>query len=208
MDESLKSLYDEPEWPGDKILAIQVKTQLLMSQHDLSYCTWPFGDSLYAAGPSGPSESHISMLLQQTSSLMAEIVQREPGKLSRVVMSRFDCVKLLLNESLLCERDDPSLMSSMRRIERRSACIESIKSWLGFILSTPIDELVGFTFMDMCALAYNLLVLFRFTTAGSGQDANIIRHEVDIIHAVKTLSEMYERAIQSMSTSCCEGTSH
>ncbi|CAM1503516.1 Fc.00g011070.m01.CDS01 [Cosmosporella sp. VM-42] len=193
LDASLKMLCEKPECPGDTILAIQVKLQLLIEKVDRTYSTWPFGNSLYTSSAQTISENHVDALLAQSTLLLAEA----PSEVAQSVLTRYHCTRLLLHETLLSDSNQVTYMLNLKRIERHNACMSSIKCWFEIFLNTPPEGFIGFTFLDMCGMAYNVLVLVRFTMrADSAWDRQVVRKTVDIIQIAGTIADIYQQASQ------------
>ena len=90
MDETLSLLSDQPEWPGDTVLALQVKLQLLKLEAQnmgQSQGTWPFGNSAYNL----PSNALNPSLLRGFEAKLRELESQFPtDRAERGMFSPFD----------------------------------------------------------------------------------------------------------------------
>ena len=106
----------------------------------------------------------------------------------------------MLNEAFLAKPAFSSLTPGLERIERSSACIQSIKSWFDVFENIPLQSYVGFTFFYMCDVAYNLLTLVRFSTLEDpAWDRGAVRKDIDILGISDKLAENYEGVAKSES---------
>ena len=73
MDDTLAVLAENPASPGDTILVIQVKLQLLTNQLNRSCCTWPFGNSQYTSKPHEIPACYLDAFLAQFKKIRSEV---------------------------------------------------------------------------------------------------------------------------------------
>ncbi|XXH02727.1 hypothetical protein Hte_009112 [Hypoxylon texense] len=195
MDRSLYLLSDQPECTGDVVLAYQVKLQLLTDQLGRSHCTWPFGDGLY----SEPQEQMLSCYVESLLTQLGKIREQIPQELASndVIISHFYTTSLLLNECFLTRPGATSYMPNLERAGRFDACMQSIKAWFDIFFTVPTTDYVGFTFIFMCSMAYNLLTLVRFsTTEDPTWEKGAVRRLIDVLTVCDKLVENYENLAQ------------
>ncbi|KAI1779151.1 hypothetical protein F4818DRAFT_403499 [Hypoxylon cercidicola] len=193
MDQSLYLLSDQPECAGDIILTCQVKLQLLTDQLSRSHCTWPFGDGLYSETQEHMSSYYVESLLTQLGKIREHIPQELAN--NDVIMSHFHTTSLLLNECFLTKPRGTSYMPNLERAGRFDACMQSIKAWFDIFFAMPSADYVGFTFIFMCSMAYNLLTLVRFST--TEEEKGAVRSSIDVLAICDKLAENYENLVRS-----------
>ncbi|KAJ2898665.1 hypothetical protein MKZ38_003778 [Zalerion maritima] len=199
MDECLDSLLKNPECPGDVVLGTQVSLQLLTEQLDMSCCTWPFGNSLYAAGEdsslSGESFQRSQLFIDTILARFEKIKAAVPVELSgnEVLQFSFYRTHILIHETLLTHPPHPGSQLSSSRCQAASACLSSIKSFFASFFTLDAGrQYVGLAFLTMCELAYTLMVLARFsTTEDAAWDRAAVRREADLIDTCDMLVQSF-----------------
>lgn len=102
------------------------------------------------------------------------------------------CTHLLLNEAHLVETENPTYKPDSERVARFHTCLGTLKQWMETFLRIPLPSYLGFTFFSMCGLAYNLLVLFRFSTSQDPSwDKDLVKKSANILEISDVLINNY-----------------
>ena len=74
-----------------------------------------------------------------------------------------------------------------------------LKHWMESFLSIPLPSYLGFTFSSMRSLAYNLLVLFRFSTPrDQNWNISLVKEYADILEITDLLVDNYNHIAKSV----------
>ncbi|KAI1766320.1 hypothetical protein GGR53DRAFT_487022 [Hypoxylon sp. FL1150] len=196
MDHSLALLSNQPECPGDIVLATQVKLQMLTDQLSRSHCTWPFGDGLYSQSQEDTSPFYADTLLNQLGKIREQIPEGFTS--NGVMMGHFHTTSLIVNERFLAKPREATYIPNIERVNRFDACMHSIKAWFDILFTVSTTDYVGFTLMFLCSMAYNLLTLVRFsTTKDPTWDEGAVRRSIDVLSICDKLAGNFESIARS-----------
>ncbi|KAH6714976.1 hypothetical protein BKA61DRAFT_603464 [Leptodontidium sp. MPI-SDFR-AT-0119] len=203
MDECLEKLTEAPEWAGDSLLALLVRSQLISEKASRS----PWHNTQSGGGEAAatvPAEFYRKVLLAQ----LHELKQKIPPALLEndvLLLNMYD-TELRIHEAAL----SPcavilSESCSFYRLESLHACLVAANSWFEVFFTIPPAEYVGFTFATFSQLGSSAGALYKLSILEDGAwDRVIVRRTADILAIADRLAQNLEQ-VRTLAGLECDG---
>ncbi|KAK7755170.1 hypothetical protein SLS62_002985 [Diatrype stigma] len=181
MEDSLEKLWNEPEWPGDQVLATLVRIFKVLE--DFSHVQWNVSD--FGGRPGAPKATAMYYVKGLRANL-EEIRRNLPDTLkeNKIVQTYLYSAEAQIND-LPMQSPTPSATPGFidfGRTECFDLCLRAIKLCLENYFSFEAAEYIGFSMPMFLHYARATQILYRLSLSDDpAWDRASIRHTVDLI---------------------------
>ncbi|KAK2596075.1 hypothetical protein N8I77_013582 [Diaporthe amygdali] len=188
MEESLRLLIDQPEWEGDKTLAVQVRCAIISEQ---------LNELLIQQALKGDNQTPM-YFIKSLDAQLQEIWRTLP---ETTATPRYDTIHLhmyatevIINELAINLPPSTNHTDVINRLERLQKCLKAVEDWFDTYMRTPPSMALGGTFHLFVQLVHCLVTLIKLSKLDDFPpwDPAEVRRRLDIFDLFDRLSARME----------------
>ncbi|OIW24686.1 hypothetical protein CONLIGDRAFT_584386, partial [Coniochaeta ligniaria NRRL 30616] len=168
MNDCLNFLNEHPEWPGDQVLAAQVRVHLLIDQlgSDGSAAMPPYYNLTALASPIDAVKIQLPPGLETNDMIRIQLLYSE----------------LAVLENSLCRTPYNPKKPDLRRYEILSRIVDTLKRWFDMFFPLSNAHYTALSLAFWCQLAHTIMSLYKISTLDEpAWDRAALRRDIDVL---------------------------
>ncbi|CAF9905139.1 MAG: hypothetical protein GOMPHAMPRED_003053 [Gomphillus americanus] len=198
MDECLRKVESEPEWDGDKMLALQVRCQLIIEQ--VSDSPWS-RDLLDDGTKKGAPDYFIKSLTMQLRDVRAKtntLTKKQQEVLEFFILNTELTIHEAAQELPLTSNNDnnnnKSIVIPHKKITTFLQALYTIKAWLDNFFNLSESAYPDITFSMFSQFIHCIVSLFRLSTIDDPNwDRDVVKQTVDLVQVIERFAMNVEK---------------
>ena len=191
MDECLRKVESEPEWDGDKMLALQVRCQLVTEQVSDSPWSRELSDDGGKKGAPDYFIKSLTMQLRDVRTKSNSLSQKQQEELEFFILNTELTIYEAAQELPLTSNSDNI---PHKKITTFLHALYTIKAWLDKFFNIPQSAYPDVTFSMFSQFIHCIVSLFRLSTIDDPNwDRDAVKQTVDLVQVIERFAANVEK---------------